>query len=869
VEKNNTPQKRLLFIGIHHWVLVILAIVTFLVYWQVTTHDFINFDDDKYITNNHHVNSGISLKNIYWAFTTFYASNWHPLTWLSHMVDCQLFGLNPGMHHLINLIFHVLNALLLFVVFRKMTGELWKSAFVAALFSLHPLHVESVAWVAERKDVLSTFFFMLTLIAYVRYVESPSIKRYLPVILLFALGLLAKPMLVTLPFVLLFLDYWPLHRYRWRQQHETGVLLHRKSIMELVREKIPLFVLTAASCIVTYLAQSTGGAVKSFEILPFNIRFLNAIVSYMAYIYKMLWPKGLAILYPYSFNYALWQIAGSLLLLVCIFIIAIWTSKNHPFVLTGWLWYIVTLVPVIGIIQVGSQSMADRYTYIPLIGIFFTIAWGVPEIVKQWRYKNVWLSIVSVTVLLLLSTVSFSQIKYWADSFTVFNHALNVTQYNHVAHAKLGDLFFEEKNEDSIEKSIDHYSKALLFKPDYVFAHTNIGIALVKKGRIDDAIEHYRKAISLKSDYAEAHTNLGLALVEKSQTEDAVSHYYTALQINPDAAETHYNLGIALAGKGEIAKAIEHYSKALQLNPEYSQAHTNMGIVLSKQGNIDKAISHYLKALELNPDSAETHSNLGISLVEKGKIAEAIAHYNQAVFINPNSAKTYTNLGNALLVHGQLDQAIANYKKALELKPSSPEILNNMGSAILHQGKLDNAISYFQKAIEIQPDFQQANENLNKALEKKETINKTIVSINNAIRLYPKNYDLHFKLGNIYNSLGTLDAAEKQYLKTLELQPEFILALNNLSQVYINEKAYDKALPLLEKIIKIQPQSILAHYNMTCLHAKQNHIEEAINWLEKAVNAGFNNWEVLKHDPDLNTIRHTEYYKKLELEIGK
>ena len=426
----------------------LLIAVTLAAFWQVRDHEFVHYDDDKYVMENPHVPTGLTRESIKWAFTATHASNWHPLTWLSHMLDCQLYGLNPRGHHVSSLLFHAANTVLLFLVLRRMTGALWKSAFVAALFAIHPLHVESVAWVAERKDVLSTLFWMLTMLAYLRYVEKPTIQRYLPVLMLFALGLMAKPMLVTLPFVLLLMDYWPLGRL------DNGLSVTRdrlKRYWGLVREKLPLFALTAISCVVTFLVQRHGGAMPDLEWLPLDVRIANALVSYAKYIGKMLLPRHLAVLYPYpSGTLPLWQLAGAVFLLMYVSVMVFRSRQRYPYLAVGWAWYVGTLVPTIGIVQVGKQALADRYTYVPLIGLFIIIAWGVPDlvarwcVVSSWRRRRILLAVSATASILALMTCTWFQVGRWRDRISLYTHALRVTSNNATIHNNLGNALLAE-----------------------------------------------------------------------------------------------------------------------------------------------------------------------------------------------------------------------------------------------------------------------------------------------------------------------------------------------------------------------------------------------------------------------------------------
>jgi tetratricopeptide (TPR) repeat protein len=613
------------------WVCLFLLITTLAVFWQVKNHEFVNFDDDRYITKNHHVRAGLSLQAISWAFAATYESNWHPLTWLSHMLDCQIYGIDPEWHHLTNLFFHLAGTLLLFLVLSRMTGDLWPSAFVAALFALHPLHVESVAWVAERKDVLSTFFWMLTLWGYLRYVEHPGTRRYLLVLLFFILGLISKPMLVTLPFVMLLLDYWPLNRIQLRQSRPLG----------LAWEKIPFFVLAAASCVITFVVQQKGGAVSSLNAIPLNPRLANALVSYVGYLGKMIWPHNLAVLYPYHGSQPGWQVAGACLLLASIFFWIIYARKHYPYLAVGWLWYMGTLVPVIGLVQVGSQAMADRYTYLPLIGIFIMIAWGVPGLVARWRRRKVGLATVGAALLSILMATAWLQVRYWANSITLFEHAIDITANSHKSHDNLGNAL---AGQGKLKEAVSHYLEALRIKPDYVKSHNNLGTVLARQGKLNKAISHFSEALRIKPDYSEAHYNLGTALAKKGKLKEAVKSYLEALRLKPDYADANYNLGIALASQGKLEKAIRHYTEALVIKPDYAEAHYNLGNVLMKQGRLNEAIGHYLKTLQIKPDYAKAHNNLGNALARQGELKKAIGHFSEALRIKPDFLGARRNL---------------------------------------------------------------------------------------------------------------------------------------------------------------------------------------------------------------------------------
>jgi tetratricopeptide (TPR) repeat protein len=517
-------------------IVVFLAAATLLAFWQVNYCDFINFDDDVYVTQNKYIQNGITVEGIRWAFTTTYAANWHPLTWISHMLDVQLFGLNPRWHHLTNLFFHVANTLLLFVVLNRMTKALWQSAFAAALFAIHPLHVESVAWVAERKDVLSTFFWMLTLGAYFYYVDRPGLRRYLAVLVLFALGLMAKPMLVTLPFVLLLLDFWPLNRLEQKKEKLAAEQLKAPQywwalVRPLLSEKVPLFCLATVSCIVTYIAQT--GAVASIGAFPLSGRIANAFVSYVFYIDKMIWPTDLALLYPHPREWPLWLTAGAALPIVAATIIVFFKAEKYPYAAVGWFWYIGTLVPVIGLVQVGSQTRADRYTYIPLIGLFIVVAWGVPELVKRWRYRKEALAVSSVIILSCLTAATQTQADYWHDSIRLFDHTLSVTHDNSIMHNNRGAAYLEIGD---YFRAIEDFDKAIAISPRYANPYYNRGIAYGKLGNHTRAFGDFNKAIELDPNYLMAYYNRGMAYGNIGNYEKGYEDLKTAARLGSEEA---------------------------------------------------------------------------------------------------------------------------------------------------------------------------------------------------------------------------------------------------------------------------------------------------------------------------------------------
>jgi tetratricopeptide (TPR) repeat protein len=488
------------------------------VYLQVGNHAFLNYDDNVYVTSNPNVAGGITGKGIVWAFTSFDASNWHPLTWLSHMVDAELFGMDPRGHHLTSVAIHALSTVLLFLLLLRITGLLWRSSCVAVLFAIHPLHVESVAWVAERKDVLSAFFWFLTLLLYSTYVARQKRAFYLLALVSFVLGLMAKPMLVTLPVVMLLLDYWPLDRYRTKEQSDGRLSGRIAPLKALVREKIPFFACAFASSITTIFAQRSDGAIKSLGAIPVPLRVENSLISYVAYIGNIIWPDDLAILYPIPPSYPFWQVICSLLVLLLISMATVRARHRFPYLAVGWIWFIATLIPVIGLIQVGVQSMADRYTYIPSVGLFIMAFWGIPDLLAGFTCRRAILILLAGAVISAKAAVTWQQLGHWRDDFSLYRQALKVTADNYVI-------------------------------------HNNLGIALANNWNLDAAIREFREALRINPNYSEAHYNLGIALAMKGDLDTAIGEFREALRIHPGDARANYNLGVALEQKRQLLEA--------------------------------------------------------------------------------------------------------------------------------------------------------------------------------------------------------------------------------------------------------------------------------------------------------------------------
>ena len=656
--------------------LVAAVIVTYI---PVIHSDFVGYDDELYVTENIHVQEGFTCSGLKWAFTTSHSGNWHPLTWLSHMLDCELYGLNPAGHHWTQVEFHIVNTVLLFFILFKMTGALFKSAFVSAIFALHPLHVESVAWVSERKDVLSTFFGFMMIFAYHRYVKSSCLKNYLLIIIFLSLGLMAKPMLVTFPFVLLLLDYWPLRRLQFKNNRisETGgvTCFGFQGLLRLILEKIPLLIPVVISCILTFLAQKSEGAVKALDAIPLKSRVANALVSYINYVFKAVWPSKLAVFYPHPGNtLPEWQIFGSALLIAVAILLAIRESRKYPYLPVGLFWYLGTLIPVIGLVQVGNQAMADRYTYIPLIGFFIIIAWGFSDLLAKWHYRKIVLSVSAVIVLSGFTAKTFFQTRHWKNGITLFENAIKVTKNNYKSQNNLGTALASV----DIDKAISHYKAALRMKPDYAVALYNLGNVLIKKGKVDEAIDHYQKALHIKPDYVEVLNNLGNAFFKKK----------------------------------DYDKALFYFTKAFKMNPRQIDASNNLANVMFVQGKPNEAISRYREIVKTFPENADAHYNLAYMLSALGMLDEAVPHYKESLRINPKYSKAHYNLGNIFMNEGKIEDAFTHFAEAIKFKPDYAPAYNKIGLILSQQGKFKKAEVFFLKAIQIDPNYSEARKNL-------------------------------------------------------------------------------------------------------------------------------------------------------------
>jgi len=652
---------------------IVLTLLTFVAFERVRHNDFIDYDDDTYITENPHVYTGLTKENICWAFTITeegHGSNWHPLTSLSHMLDCQLFGLKPAWHHLTNLFFHIVNTLLLFAVLKAMTGALWPSAFVAAAFALHPLHVEPVVWASSRKDVLSALFWLLTMAAYLYYVKAPNISSYLLTLLSFALALMAKPMVITLPFVLLLLDYWPLRRFKinkGRADDNPSAMKATIPTSRLIAEKLPFIILVIISSVITLRVQTSAGATKS---MPLLLRMANAVISYYQYILKLVWPSKLAVLYPTQVVVAKGLLAVSIIVLIVITAIALYHRRRWPWLLTGWLWYLGTLVPVIGLVKVGGAAIADRYTYLPSIGLFIIIAWTVAELFSRWRYAKFLLTASTIVILSAWTVCTWFQVAYWRNDITLYERTLKVTENNFVM-------------------------------------HHNLGVILIEQGRLEEAAIQFRHALRINPRLYDAHNNLGLILFEQTKYDEAAAHFSETLRLRPDHHDARQNLGTAYVAQGKFEQAAEQFQEALRLKPGSPQTHNKLAAILLKLKRLDDAATHYEYSLELAPNQPDVHKELGMIFHQQKDFERVIFHWQKALQLQPQSIELMNNLAWILATNPNPQfrdpkKAVSLAEKACELSSYRiPGSLDTLSAAYAAAGRFSDAVTTAQKVLDL------------------------------------------------------------------------------------------------------------------------------------------------------------------------
>jgi tetratricopeptide (TPR) repeat protein len=688
---------------------VFLGAITLAAFWPTIHNDFVSYDDRDYVTENPNVLTGLTWANAGWAFQTGHAGNWHPLTWLSHTVDVQLYGLKPGGHHLTSLLLHAVNSVLLLLLLERLTGAFWRSVCVAALFALHPMHVESVAWVAERKDVLSGFFFLLTLGAYARYAigirgemglnaesscaqSAPrnthhATRYYALALFFFALGLMSKPMLVTLPAVLMLLDFWPLRR------------LQASTVWRLVGEKIPFLALSVASSVVTFLVQQGAGAVSSLEAVPLEFRISNALISYVRYAAKMIWPAHLAAFYPLPADWAAWWVVGAVLVLAGLSVLALYRARRAPYLAFGWFWYLGMLVPVIGIVQVGQQAMADRYSYLPLVGLFAAIVWSAAEIPARWPGTKSWLAVSATAVMVACAGLTWNQTGHWRNSATLFEHAIAVTRDNAVAQNNLGVTLLDAGNLAGAE---GHLAEAVRLKANYPDALGNLGLCWARQGRLLEAAELFQRSLKARPD-GSVHYNFANLLSQQGDSEQAEARYKAALQLKPGLVEAWYNLGALQAKRGKTQEAAQNYTAALRIKPDYVEAHLSLGALLAAQKQLDEAIVHFQAAVQAAPDKADAHFNLAAALNAKGDFAGAATQFGEACRLHPEDLEARENLGLALLYDGRMSEATRQFQELLRVRPDA-QTHYHLGLALDSQGHAAEAGAHYQEAVRLSPN---------------------------------------------------------------------------------------------------------------------------------------------------------------------
>jgi len=738
---------------------LLLAALVFVVYAQTVNSGFVGYDDSDYITENPYVIDGLTREGVAWAFTTTLHYHWHPVTWLSHMTVSEFFGLNPGAHHLVNLLLHLANSLLLFIILRGMTGSMWRSAMVAALFALHPMNVEPVAWVTGRKDLLSTFFLMLTMWSYVIYVRKPGVWKYLLCILFFCLGLMTKSMLVTVPGILLLIDYWPLGRLRIRLSrgnsgHE-GISLFR-----IILEKVPFILLSAVLGVLTVTVFSQRMPTDVMSATPLIEKAAMSVVHYWEYIGKMLWPSHMAFTYSHPDLYSPLKIFGGWAFLVCTTALVLWWARRLPYLVVGWLWFLGTFLPVIGVVQKGGWGMADRYAYVPFIGLFIIVVWGINDIAARWKWRFVkqGLIVAAAVLLSVMSVTAWFQAGYWKDDIALAMRALDVTG-----------------------------------------GKTNI------------------------------YNNLAVALEKEGRTDEAIRYYQEALRVNPSYVKAHFGLGNALAKKGRTDEAIKSYREVLRINPEHTRAHYNLGVLLEKEGNERDAARHFSEVLRIHPDFAETFNKMGVLLTENNKLSEAMQYFQKALRVDPRHTETRRNLGDLLLRIGNPREAVKQYREVLRIDP-------------------DNAA---------------AGDGLRRAQAMIDEVDTALQDAKEKIRNNPDNAELHGTMGHLYHRRGDLDRAAEHYRRALTLDPESVSLMNQLAAVYVTQGKNKEALAIFKKLAGIEPENPSNHYNIACMYARQGKEREALGSLRMAIDKGYNNWELVRTDKDLSSIRELSGYKKL------
>jgi len=728
------------------WFLIVLTIC---VYYQVANFDYIYFDDESYVYKNPHVLSGINAESIKWAFTKYHSNNWHPVTWLSHMADIELFGQDPGKHHLVNIFFHLLNAVLLFYTFKIMTGNPFQSGFVAAVFALHPLHIESVAWIAERKDLLSTLFWLLATFSYIKYVKNRGWITYLLALFFFALGLMSKPMVVTLPFVFILLDYWPLNRLKVNKELPFSFKKHFQEIRCLFIEKIPFFFLSIVSSIITIYVQKNAGATEAITGLSFPLRINNAFDSYIAYILKTIYPHKLSLLYPYPQSIPLLSIILNPFFLLLITGLIFLTMKKKPYLFTGWLWYLGTLLPVIGLFQVGYQKMADRYTYIPMIGLLSIFAWGFDDLFKiQRKIKTKLMGSCAFILLIILSAVSWNHLKTWQNSVMAFQNAIDSTSNNYVAHNNLGYSF---ERIGKIKEANFHFQKSIEIFPDFLYSRMNLAKLLMREKLYSQSEYHFKEAMKLSSKEAEIYTNLGYVLTQLEKKDEAIEIYEIALKKNIIDKGIYHNLANLYNEKGMIDEAIRHYLYAINSDTTDATAYFSLGNLFIQIRLYSNALRYYNKASSLDPTLPNIYYNIGTAHYHLGNIEDAIKSFQLSLKNNQSNgqADKQSILKKLFGVKSNIGSQIVAVEHKIKQDSDNDELYYQLGYLQYKLNKLDLASKYLNTALAINPIHQKALSILAVVYSKTDSA-KAIDVMNTLLRLSPDNAVFNFNIACLY-----------------------------------------------------------------------------------------------------------------------
>ncbi len=730
------------------WICAGLILCCVAIYGQTLLHDFVDYDDPLYVTENPEVQAGLTWSNMTWAFTTDRAVHMHPLTWMSHMLDCNLYGLRPWGHHLTSVFFHTLDTLLLFLVFSRITRRIWPSALLAALFAVHPLHVESVAWVSERKDVLCMLFWTGSIGAYSWYRQHPGPWRYLAVAFLFLLGLMSKTMAATLPFVLLLLDYWPLGQIS--NAASLGTVARKAG--RLAVEKIPLFLLTMLFCGLTFMIQAGANNLVYGERVPFLARCANAVVVYVLYLVQTVWPAGLAVYYPHPIMRPLWQVAGAAVILAGITFFCLRNARRRPYLIVGWCWYVGTLVPVIELVQFATFSHADRYTYIPHIGIFIMVAWGLDELRQTWQIPTAVGACVPVAVIAGFGLVAAHQTTYWKNGETLFRHALAVTEDNSTS-------------------------------------RNNLGVALADLGKYDAAKEQFGKALQLDPRYSDAIENIAMILSKEGQYDMAAAKHREALAVNPKQPKARANLRIALKQAGKLDAAEAEYNSILQKDKKSLEDYCRLGTIAMSLGGTSEALSAFTEAMKLDPNGKKTNLAMADALVDEGRPGDALGYYEKALQAEPHDAQTLYNMGVVLSSLRRPEDAAQKYREALQWKPDFARAYNNLASLSANAQRLDEAVELYRKAIALDAGYAQARVNLARVLAFQGKTEEAIGFYEEALKTDPGLLHAHVSLATLLMGNKRIDEAEAHLKKVLEIDPNNAEALKLMKNIEAGRSA--------------------------------------------------------------------------------